>query len=516
MTAVLTPLDRALGRYPMYRVVSVSLGVLAVIAFVLALTEDLSPFVFVPGSMLLTLVVLLGASVGSNLLLARVVRVRAHPDSAIITGLLLWFLFWPTDEPAMLAFLALAAVLANASKYVLRWHDRHLFNPAAMGVVLLGVIGWALGTPAQLPFTTWWIGSAVLLPWVVLAALVVLWRLRRAAHVLVFVVLATALIMWTQHDGGVAWGDGLSYALESTAMVFFAAFMLTEPLTLAPRRVHQLLAAVVAAIVFPLPAIMFALGYELDLAPIGGSSEILALVCANLVAVLCGQRGASLQVIGTRDLGGDMLEVELAGRRPLRFTPGQYLELDIASAGAPGDHRGMRRVLSISSPPGPSTTVAVRVPERPSAFKAGLRELEPGDRVRATVIGGDFTWPRGSAPLLLVAGGIGVTPFLSQVRAAGAQDRDVVLVYGCEADQVPYATELADTGVRVVLVSPSAPGDLPGGWTHVEAAFITREVIAEAVPDHAGRQAFVSGPPAMVNALRLVLPRARFDHFTGY
>lgn len=516
MSGLWNRFDTWLGRYPMYRVVSVALGALAVVALVLALTERLDPTVFAPEAMLLSLVVLGIASVGSNLVLGRLRGLRVHPESSLITALLLWFLYWPSDDPTVLAFLAAAAVLANLSKYLLRWRDTHLFNPAAAGVVLLALIGYVVGPPDQLPYTTWWVGSQVLLPWVAVAALVLFLRLRRFLHALVFVVVATAATMVALHDSqALPWGDGLRFALESSPIVFFAAFMLTEPLTLAPRRVLQVLAAVVAAVVFTLPLTVLAAGYLLDLAPVGGSYEI-ALLAANLVAVIGGQQGARLRVLGTREVGGDTLEVRMAPRRRLRFTPGQYLELDVADAGASSDQRGLRRVLSISSPPGEDVTVAVRVPERPSAFKTGLQALAEGDRVRATSLGGDFVWPRGGAPLLLVAGGIGVTPYLSQLRSPAAQGRDVVLVYGCGPDDVPYRDELAATPARVVLVAPSRPAELPDGWTYVASPVITREVIDEAVPDHGARRAFVSGPPAMVNALRTVLPRARFDHFSGY
>ncbi|WP_396049121.1 ferredoxin--NADP reductase [Aeromicrobium sp. UC242_57] len=122
-----------------------------------------------------------------------------------------------------------------------------------------------------------------------------------------------------------------------------------------------------------------------------------------------------------------------------------------------------------------------------------------------------------SKPLLLVAGGIGITPFLSQLRHDA--DRDAVVVYGApSAAEAPFVEDLA--GARVVLVSPDRPDVLPEGWTHVAAPFLTAEIIADAVPDLAERTAYVSGPPAMVNAVRSTLRsrcgRVKTDYFTGY
>jgi ferredoxin-NADP reductase len=161
-----------------------------------------------------------------------------------------------------------------------------------------------------------------------------------------------------------------------------------------------------------------------------------------------------------------------------------------------------------------------------SSFKRTLAGLEPGDVVSATNVAGDFLLPRDRAvPLLLVAGGIGVTPFVSQLRheqGTGEAPRDAVLVYGLgPAEGLPYREELVRGGVRVVLVSPSAPADLPAGWSHVAAERLTEDVLREAVPDAARRRAYVSGPPAMVDAVRgalrrLGVRRVRTDHFAGY
>ena len=211
-------------------------------------------------------------------------------------------------------------------------------------------------------------------------------------------------------------------------------------------------------------------------------------------------------------------ELTFRAKRPVSFVPGQYAELTVPHAGVDG--RGSRRSFSISSPPNADGRVsfALRVPENSSSFKRALLALEPGDTVHATGIGGDFVLPSDPAvPLLLVAGGIGITPFLSQLRHEPA--RDAVLVYGVSSpDEVPFVEELA--GVRVVLVGPARPDDLPEGWSYVEAPFLSPELIADAVPDLADRHAYVSGPPAMVNAVRPGLAKrckgVKTDYFTGY
>jgi ferredoxin-NADP reductase len=147
-----------------------------------------------------------------------------------------------------------------------------------------------------------------------------------------------------------------------------------------------------------------------------------------------------------------------------------------------------------------------------------LSGIRSANETRPSGFGGDFLLPSdASEPLLMVAGGIGITPFLSQLRHESS--RDAVLVYGVSSpDEVPFVEELA--GARVVLVGPDRPNGLPERWTYVQAPFLSPALIAEAVPDLADRRAYVSGPPAMVNAVRPGLAKrcksVKTDYFTGY
>lgn len=507
-------LDRVLGAMTMYRLVTVCLGVLATVSVVYAATGVLDPGIFGVGPMLGTLAVLSGASVLSSAVLGRVWRRRPHFESAVITALLLWLLYWPANETQTYIWLAVVAFLANLSKYALAWRGRHLFNPAAAGVVLVMLMGEITG--ATVPLTTWWAASEALLPWVVVAALLVLYRTRRFAMAGVFVVVAASLTVWGMLTFGSETSAAAGYAVYSTPLVFFVGLMLSEPLTLAPRRRQQLGLAALAGVLFAWPLwTAAAFGSSVSLGPFEGTYE-LALLVVNAVAFGLGQRGGvRLRVLGRRKLAPGIWEWSFLPTRPLRFAPGQYLELDLS--GGRTDRRGARRAFSITSAPGADVvTIAVRVPVRPSAFKQRLLALEPDAVVHATAISGDFTWsPAPTQPRLLVAGGIGVTPFVSQLRHHGGAD--AVLVYAvAHGRELAYIDEIADTAARVVVVTPEPPAALPVGWEHVAAPRLTREVLAQSVPDSASRQAFVSGPPAMVDAVRRLLPRARTDYFSGY
>ncbi len=142
-TPISSRLDTALGRFTMYRLV---LWVLAVLAGYSLLLNVLGWLTFGLPEMIAHLALCLGLTYASNRAIAALFHVRPHSESSLITGLLLYFLFWPTQFSAGLQYLdlagvALACVLASASKYALAWRGRHIFNPAAAGAFITGLTG---------------------------------------------------------------------------------------------------------------------------------------------------------------------------------------------------------------------------------------------------------------------------------------------------------------------------------------------------------------------------------------
>jgi ferredoxin-NADP reductase len=496
-------LDRMLGSVTTYRLVSMTLAVLGVYALVLAALGQLA---YGWLELLASAAVSLAATVLSSVAFARAFGTRAHVDSALVTGMLLFFILPPSIQPAGLLVLALAGVLASASKYLIAWRGRHILNPAAFGAVVVTVSG--------LTFSGWWVATAPMLPLVAIGAAAVLHRTRRFPMGLLFLLVAVAIVVVRFTVAGSPLEAALSVALVSLPGIFVAGFLLTEPLTLPPRRWQQLLIAALVAALFSIP---FSFG------PLSSTPQ-LALVVGNVVAFFFGQRrGIRLELVAKRRLTPATWELSFRPRSRLSFTPGQYLELDVPHRGA--DVRGRRRVFSISSAPGDLITVAFTVAERSSSFKRALLELEPGATVHATAVGGDFILPKNPrTPTLLIAGGIGITPFSSQLAHAAATgtERDVVVVYAVRhPDELAYAAELARTSARVVLVAPTEPQTLPERWTYAGSARIDRELIEREVPDAVARAAFVSGPPSLVTDVRghlrrLGARRTSTDYFSGY
>jgi len=501
-----------LGRVTMYRLVTLSLGTLAIYAFVLSLFGQVF---YKPLELLATLVTLLLVGYLTNRLFGALFQVQPHSESSVITSLLLFFILWPTSEPTALAWIVLAATAASASKYLLAIRGRHVLNPAAIAALVMSVLASYVTLPGVSP-SVWWVANPWLLPGVVILGGLVLIRTKRLTMALVFIVLSWALVTVRLVTGGQELGPALLAPLTSYPILFLAAFMLTEPLTLPPRRWQQLAEAAIVAVLFSIP---FMLGQV-------ASTPELALIVGNVLAfVVARRRGMRLTLEGTRSLTPTAVEYRFSSKRSIPFAAGQYLELSLPHRGA--DVRGSRRVFSISSPPDDDRTirVAMRVPERASSFKRALSALPVGASLSATGVWGDFVLPKdASKPILLIAAGIGITPFASQLSRVHlrADERDVVLVYVVsDAQELAYAAELETWGTPVLVVGPTDDVRLPDGWRGLGPGRLDHERLADAVPDLAEREVFISGPPAMIEALKPALRgigvgHVRTDAFSGY
>lgn len=503
MIAVAARLDRLLGRVTMYALVVICLAVIGVVALVLMIAGQLG---YSPLALLATASVLLTFSYLANGFAGLLFRTRPQLSSTAITALLLLFILQPSLDPLRLAGAALAAVAAVLAKYLLAVRGRHIFNPAAIGAFVAVLTG--------LNFSFWWVATPVLLPFVAVGGFLVLWRTRRLPLAVVFLVVAALGIAVRNTLFGTPFLDSLGAAFLSYPIVFFACFMLDEPLTLPPRRWQQLLEAAVVGVVFAVP---FSFGNF-------GSTPEFALLLGNLLAFFFGQRrGIRLDFVGRSRLTPTSWQFEFRPHTPVKFLPGQYMELSLPHSTT--DARGWRRVFSIAAAPGGDIRFAMRLPERSSSFKAAMLALEPGAVVTGTSVSGDFLLPKDPAkPLLLVAAGIGITPFVSQLEhlTASGDRRDIVLLYSVATpDDIAFEGVLRAAGCRVVVLSPSRPAELPTGWSWSAEGTLTAETIKNAVPDAASRTTFLSGPPELVAGLERALhadgvKRIVTDVFIGY
>jgi Na+-transporting NADH:ubiquinone oxidoreductase subunit NqrB len=206
-------------------------------------------------------------------LIAQCVSVRATGRgqfdwrSPLITGLSLSLLL-RTHDPLLWVG---AAVLAIGSKFVLRVHDKHIFNPATFAIVALLSVApdkaWV--SPGQWGEAVW---LSLLL---VCCGGLVLQRAERADTALAFFASYAAALMLR----AVWLGDPLAiplHQLQSGALLLFGFFMITDPRSTPDRRIGRVLFAVaVAGLAYWLqfrwqlrPALFYALAALSPLSPL--------------------------------------------------------------------------------------------------------------------------------------------------------------------------------------------------------------------------------------------------------
>jgi ferredoxin-NADP reductase len=151
-----------------------------------------------------------------------------------------------------------------------------------------------------------------------------------------------------------------------------------------------------------------------------------------------------------------------------------------------------------------------------------LLGLGRGDVVHATSIGGDFIPPRDpTVPVLLIAAGVGITPFLAHLSDTGAGTRDTTVLYLAQSNKhLAYAQALETSGARVIarLADSSAP---PRFMEDAGTERIDHRRLQSLIPDISSRHVYISGSPASVESLRSASRKAgarriSIDSFAGY
>jgi Na+-transporting NADH:ubiquinone oxidoreductase subunit NqrB len=146
---------------------------------------------------------------------------RFDPLSALISSLSLTLLL-RTD---LAAIAALAAFVAIASKFLVRLHGKHVFNPANVALVTV-----ALGFDRAWLSSGQWGSAAIGAFALACLGLLVLTRARRAETTVAFLAAYAALLL-----GRAAWlGDPVSiplHQLQNGALLIFAFFMISDPKT---------------------------------------------------------------------------------------------------------------------------------------------------------------------------------------------------------------------------------------------------------------------------------------------
>lgn len=232
---------------------------------------------------------------------------------------------------------------------------------------------------------------------------------------------------------------------------------------------------------------------------------------------------AEFAVIGTKQETRDVKSIKLSfNGNKFGYKPGQYMmmELDVVDP-----ENGSTRSLSIASSPTEDFLLfSTKISETP--FKKKFNNLKIGDKIKLKGPMGIFTLKEDAKEIVLLGGGIGITPFRDIVKYATDEELPIKLtllysnktpsdiVYKNEWD----AFEKQNPNLKVV----NTITDDTTGWGG-RTGRINEAMIREFCDDINNAIFYICGPPGMVEGLsnllktmNVPLQNIKIEKFVGY
>ena len=482
-------LDRFLNRITMYRLVILCLWTLVAFAFAFSF---LGWIFFKPMGLFISLGVALVSCILLNFFLAKITKRPVNIESAFITGLILFFVMSASGSMEDLQALGLASVLAIGSKYILAFHNKHAFNPAAFGAFAAGLVfpGFAL----------WWVGSIYFLPLCLIATVLIFRKLRRFHLFFGFMIASLIGVAVFSFYESLNFLEHLSVTLKSWPLFFFAAFMVSEPGTTPSGKRHQVAYGVIVGVLASFP---FHVG------PVFGSPE-LALILGNVYSYIFSLKSKlKLTLHEKKEIGRDIYEFIFHTNHRFSYEAGQYLQWVLPHKTQ--DSRGTRRYFTIaSSPKEEFVRLGVKFNSPSSSFKKKLKSMKKGDSLYAGPLDGDFVLSESAKKVTFIAGGIGITPFVGMLRFLMEEpDSPEITFFNCNSRErdVSYLdllkTAEAELGMNLIHVLSRDEG--PYSLKNVEKGRLTSKMVKRHLADLQDQVFYISGPISMVNAYKKML-----------
>lgn len=229
-----------------------------------------------------------------------------------------------------------------------------------------------------------------------------------------------------------------------------------------------------------------------------------------------------LPVIETRQETPDVKSIKLGLKEKLDYKPGQYMmiELDVNDA-----ENGNSRPLSIASSPTENFLMfSTKISQ--SLFKQKFNSLKIGDKVKLKGPMGIFVLKEDAEEVVLLGGGIGITPFRDMVKYACDKrlSTKLTLLYSNKTPaDIVYKNEWnifekQNPNLRVV----NTITDNTTGWSG-KTGRINESMIREFCDDVNNAIFYICGPPGMVDGLSNLLKtmninpqNIKVEKFAGY
>jgi ferredoxin-NADP reductase len=210
----------------------------------------------------------------------------------------------------------------------------------------------------------------------------------------------------------------------------------------------------------------------------------------------------------------------------ISYTPGQFLCLKM-NLKYP-DEKGPERYFSIVNPPdkkpdGGSRTIEIATRISATGFKQTLAAMKTGDTAAIIRIDGEFILPDAGKEIVMVAGGVGITPFKCMLEhlVLKGEKRRVTLLYSNKnkANTAFYdeLSQMEQSGYLVKIYFVMTRDDTwPGPKGRMNAEFI-----AGNIPGYQKNHFMVAGPPNFVGGISQALEElgisdVKLEKFFGY
>ncbi|WP_018236983.1 benzoate 1,2-dioxygenase electron transfer component BenC [Ensifer sp. BR816] len=226
------------------------------------------------------------------------------------------------------------------------------------------------------------------------------------------------------------------------------------------------------------------------------TSDCVIAVPTTSVACKTGQQKFSATVARVIPHNDAAIVLELDMDAAPAFLPGQYVNIEV-----PGS--GQNRSYSFSSAPGEGR-IGFLIKKIPAGLMSSwLERAEVGTKLELTGPLGSFYLREVGRPLLLLAGGTGLAPFLSMLEALARENsqQKIHLIYGVTRDLdlvlldeiEAYAARLPNFSFATVVAEETS--------SHPRKGWVTEHMPAEVL--HGGDvDVYLCGPPPMVDAVR--------------
>lgn len=196
------------------------------------------------------------------------------------------------------------------------------------------------------------------------------------------------------------------------------------------------------------------------------------------------------------------------GKLPFNYLPGQFVTVTVVPNGVP-----VKRSYTIASSPTKRDycEITVKHEEHGTVSHYLNNQVHEGELLQLTGPSGKFTFTEQEAEsVVLIAGGVGVTPLMSVVRYL--TDRswkgEIFFFFACWSEKdIIFREEIEYLqkrypNLRVWIILEVPPEDSENSYL---AGRITKEILAERVPEIASRRVHICGPMPMIDAVKQML-----------